>query len=164
MKKTILLTLTLCALPSLAMAADFSGTWVRDAKSDPQGYPIYWTPRQAPAPGRGGNGEVTIDIKQTGDKLQITTPQAPLRTYILDGKPHMVTLDTGIQKVSMTATASGNAVNIDSVQPYGSMPGNVGTKVNENWTLSPDGKSLTLIVTRNLPARVETIKEYYTKK
>jgi hypothetical protein len=43
------------------------------------------------------------------------------------------------------------------------MPGNVTLKVKEAWSLSPDGKTLTITTTRDIPARHQEYKEVYTR-
>jgi hypothetical protein len=43
------------------------------------------------------------------------------------------------------------------------MPGNVGLKIKEVWTLSPDGKTLTILTTRDIPARHQEYKQVYIK-
>jgi hypothetical protein len=167
MKNSLKIALGLALLPTLAFAADFSGSWVRDAaKSDAVGYPVYWVTRVVPAVGGGGGGnnEVVAEVKQTPQALQVVYPNRPLRNYPLDGQSRTVTTDTGIQKANVTAKAVGETLVVSTVQSYGGMPGNVPTTTNETWMLSPDGKVLTISTVRNSPATTQTFKEVYNKR
>ena len=168
MKKTLLLTLALMVLPSLASAApNFSGSWVRDReKSDADPYPLYWLSRPAPGGGGGfgGNQQTVIEIRQSADKLEVVNPQLPVRSYVLDGKPHTVHTDTGIQNAVVSVALQPDTLTITTVQSYGGMPGNVSTKTDETWSLSPDGKTLTVSILRDSPARQQTLKQVYTRQ
>ncbi len=167
MKKQILMALWIACLPVIAMAApDFNGTWLRDkAKSEPAPYPLYWLTRGVdPGGGGGQNADYIITVRQEAAKLQVTDPQRPLRTYELDGKARSVTADTGMVKASVAATLKGDTLVVDTTQPYGSMPGNVMMKVEEVWSLSADGKVLTITTTRDSPAAKQTFKEVYNRK
>src|SRR5258706_1494489 len=163
MKKSILMILGMACLPVMTLAAaDFSGSWVRDnAKSDRDIYPLYWLTGGVDPGGGQGNGEYVISVRHDAKGLQITDPQRPQRNYTLDGKPHTVPTDTGIEKATITAALQGETLVISSVQPYGGMPGNVTLKTSEVWSLSPDGKSLTITLTRDLPAAKQTTKQVF---
>ncbi|MBU3079059.1 hypothetical protein [Sphingomonas quercus] len=162
--RTMMLAAGLMLSPSLAMAApDFNGSWVRDrTASDPSFYPLYWLARSTQT--AGGNQELVVQIQQTGGTLQVTNPQRPQRTYTLDGKPHSVSTDTGVQKANVTASLGADALTIATVGPYGGMPGNVSTTTTETWRLSPDGKVLTVSTVRASPAKQETLKEVYNRR
>ena len=167
MKRSILMTLALAAMPVLALAApDFNGTWVRDnAKSDREVYPLYWLTRGVdPFSGGGGGGEFTLTVKQSAQALQVVDQLHPVRNYVLDGKPKTVTMDTGIATAQVTATLTADALVIDSTQPYGGMPGNAMSKVTETWSLSPDGKSLTITTVRDVAAAKQTAKAVFSRK
>ncbi len=165
-------------LPTLAMAAtpDFNGSWARDsANSDPVPNLMYWMTRVAPAAPRGGGGagagggggqraaQVVMTIHQDAKSLQQAESQSIVRNYILDGNPHTRTTDTGIQKAEVTAKLQADSLVIETTEPFGGMPGNVGLKIKEVWTLSPDGKTLTIVTTRDIPARHQEYKEVYTR-
>lgn len=155
----------LVLLPILALAApDFNGSWLRDrAKSDSVPYPLYWLTRGVD-PGGPPQGDLIITVKQDAQSLQVTDPQRPLRTYVLDGKAHSVATDTGLEKASVTASLKSDALVIGITQPYGGMPGNVTMKVEEHWSLSADGKTLTVTTTRDLPAAKQVTKQVFTRK
>jgi hypothetical protein len=168
MKQQLLMTLGIACLPVLALAApDFSGTWMRDnAKSDAVPNHMYWLTRGVDGgAGRGpGGSEVQITVTQNAAGLTVSDPQKPLRQYALDGKPHEQTADTGMVKVSVNASLQGDTLVVATTQPYGGMPGNATLQVRETWSLSPDGKSLTVTTTRDSPAAKQAYKEIYSRK
>ena len=166
--KRQLLIVGMMMLPTLAMAAppDFNGSWLRSASSDPVPNQMYWMTRQAAGGGgRGGGGgnQPTLTVKQDANSLKVSESNASERSYVLDGKPHSRTTDTGIQKAEVTAHMEGDSLVIDTTQPFGGMPGNAVLKVKDVWSLSPDGKTLTITTTRDIPARHQQYKEVYTK-
>ena len=103
-------------------------------------------------------------VTQEANSLQIIDPQGGMRKYTLDGKPHNVVMETGVQKASVTATWQGDTLVISSTEPYGGMPGNVTAHIKEVWSLSADGETLTIATTRTIPAIEKIYKEVYTKK
>jgi hypothetical protein len=154
-------------IPLIALAAsDFNGSWVRDnAKSDKDSYPLYWLTRGGDAGfGGGGGGDYVITVHQDAASLKLIDPQRGERSYPLDGKPHTVTMDTGLAKATVTAGLQGEKLVIDSVQPYGGMPGNATLRSSEVWALSADGKTLTVTITRDVPASKQSLKQVYTRK
>ena len=74
-----------------------------------------------------------------------------MHDYILDGSPHTRTTDTGIQKAEVTAKLQADNLVIETSEPFGGMPGNVTLKVKEVWSLSPDGKTLTITYNAGRP-------------
>ena len=174
MKKHALM-LGMILLPTLAMAAtpDFNGSWVRNpADSDPMPNQMYWVTREVGGGGgggrggrggRGGGAEVTLTVQQDAKTLQVSQSNEIARKYTLDGKAHTRPTDTGIQKAEDTAHLEGDSLVIDTAEPFGGMPGNATLKIKETWSLSPDGKTLTITTTRDIPARHQTFKEVYTK-
>ncbi len=168
MKRHILMLLATALLPVLAMAApDFSGLWVRDnAKSDTVPNSMYWLTRGVDAGGARGPGaaEILLTVKQDAKSLQATLGPGALREYMLDGKVQTKSTDTGIEKAAITASLQGDTLVIATTQPYGGMPGNSTLQVKEVWSLSPDGKVLTITTTRDVPATKQTFKEIYTRK
>jgi hypothetical protein len=167
MKKQLLI-LGMLLLPTLAMAAtpDFNGSWVRNgAASDPAPNTMYWMTRSAPAGGggRGGVAQVLLTIHQEGKTLHVAQSNESVRNYTLDGAPHDRPTDTGIEKAAVTAALRGDSLVIDTTEPYGGMPGNATLKIKEVWTLSPDGKTLTITTTRDVPARKQAYKQVYDR-
>jgi hypothetical protein len=164
--KMQLAILGMMLLPTVALAApDFAGSWLRDnAKSDPAPNTMYWMTRGATTMGGGrGNAQVILNIQQDAKALQVDDAQSAPRNYILDGKPHSRPTDTGIQKAEVTANLQTDALIIETTQPFGGMPGNATLTVKEVWSLSPDGKTLTVTATRDLPARQQTYKQVYIR-
>lgn len=168
MKRHILMLLATAFLPVLALAApDFSGSWVRDnAKSDTVPNSMYWLTRGVDAGGARGPGtaEILLTVKQDARSLQAVLGQGALRQYTLDGKVQTSSTDTGLEKAAITASMQGDTLVIATTQPYGGMPGNSTLQIKEVWSLSPDGKVLTITTTRDVPATKQTFKEIYTKK
>jgi hypothetical protein len=174
MKKHILIVLGIVflGLMVLAMAApDFSGSWVRDnAKSDPVPDPIMLNRPTTPAGGGGGRGggrgnaEAVMTVQQEGTSLLVTSPQGAVSKYTVDGKPYTRTTETLIEKAVVTAGLQGDTLVIATAQPYGGMPGNVTLQMKEVWSLSPDGKTLTITTTRTIPAVEKIYKQVYNKK
>jgi hypothetical protein len=145
---------------------DFSGTWVRDgAKSDVVPNTMYWLTRGVEAGGgRGRNTQTVIEVQQTAGRMQVADPARPPRTLMLDGKPHAVPTDTGMQMATVVATAQGETLTVSTTQPFGGMPGNVTLRITETWSLSPDGKVLTVRTERDLPALRQSFSEVYNRR
>jgi len=176
--KTHILTMlaaALLGLPALALAAqNFSGSWVRDdAKSDQVPNPMYWLTREPNSGGAGGGGrgggrgapaQVVITVQQDANSLTVTNPQGAAQKYMLDGKPFSKPTDTGMAKAVITASSQGDTVVISTTQPWGGMPGNAPLEIKEVWSLSPDGKVLTVTTHRNTPAAQNSYKTIYNKK
>jgi hypothetical protein len=165
--KTLLLTMAVTLLPSMSLAEpNFSGTWVRDsAKSDVVPNTMYWLTRGVEAGGgRGRNTQLVVEIQQTAGRIEITDPARPLRTLWLDGKPHSVPTDTGLQASTVIATVMGETLTVSTTQPFGGMPGNSTLSITETWSVSPDGKVLTVKTERALPALRQTFTEIFNRK
>lgn len=172
MKKQIMMalaaaSLAIASVPALAMAAaaaDFSGAWVRDnAKSTPAPMPMYWLTRGV-SPGGGGGNAYVLQIRQEAGMVQITDPARALRTLALDGRPHTGPTASGIQQETVTAALQGGALTVTTTGPFGGMPGNVMTTAKETWSLSPDGKVLTVDLQRASPATTQTFREVFNRR
>ena len=182
MKKQILIALGLAVfgLPVVAAAAtNFSGSWLRDnANSEPAPNAMYWLTREPNTGGAAGGGraggrgpgggrgpQVIMKVQQEANSLEVTQEQTgAVEKYTLDGKPFTRRMDTGVQKATITANVQGDTLVIASTEPWGGMPGNVGLEVKQTWSLSPDGKTLTITTTRSDPAAKKTYKQVYTKQ
>jgi len=105
-----------------------------------------------------------MTVQQEGNSLQVTSPQGETRKYTVDGKPYTRPTETGIEKAVVTAGIQGDTLVVATTQPYGGMPGNVTLQMKEVWSLSPDGKILTITTTRSIPAVEKTYKQVYTRK
>jgi hypothetical protein len=178
MKKQVLIALGMAifGLPFVAAAAgNFSGSWLRDnSKSDPAPNGMYWLTREPNSggaagggrAGRGGRGpQIVMTVEQTGNSLKVTQESTgAVETYALDGKPFTRKTDTGIQKETITAGLQGNNLVISTTQPWGGMPGNVPLEIKQTWSMSPDGKTLTITTMRADPAEHMSYKQVYTKQ
>ena len=112
---------------------------------------------QAPALAQSGGPAAA------GNSLEVTDPQGTIRKYALDGKPVTRATETGMQKAVVTANVQGETLVIGTTQPFGGMPGNATLEVKEVWSVSPDGKTLTVTTTRTLPAQQKTFKQVYNR-
>jgi hypothetical protein len=165
----------LFGLPLVAMAADFSGSWTRDStKSDPAPDALWLTRanqtgRGGGRGGRGGPGagmapEPVMVVQQDSHGVQITDLQGAVQKFTFDGKPTSSTTETGMQTATSTASVEGDTLVVNTTRPYGGMPGNVTLKIKEVWSLSPDGRVLTVTTTRDAPAVEKTFKQVYNRK
>jgi hypothetical protein len=169
------------SLPLLIAAQNFSGGWVRDnAKSDPAPNNQYWLTREPNSGGAGGGGgrggggggrnngggaqAAVTTVQQDANTLTVTIPSGVVQKYMLDGKPFSKPTDTGVAKAMISATAQGDTLVITTTQPWGGMPGNASLEIKEVWSLSPDGKVLTVTTHRNTPALQNSYKTVYNKK
>jgi hypothetical protein len=167
MNKKMLMALLASSLPALALAApDFNGTWVRDkAMSDAQPNTMYWLTRGVdPGGGGQGNADILLVVKQDAKNLNVAESTRVVREYVLDGKPHTRATDTGVEKAIVTTSWQGETLVIATSQPYGGMPGNATLKQQEVWSLSADGKMLTIATTRDVPAARQAYKQVYNRK
>lgn len=165
--KRFLLTMAVVLVPVMSFAQpNFSGTWVRDsAKSDVVPNTMYWLTRGVDAGGgRGRNTQLVLEIQQAAGRIEITDPARNPRTLWLDGTPHSVPTDTGLQTSTVTAKVTGETLTVSTTQPFGGMPGNSVLNVMETWSVSPDGKVLTVKTERELPALRQTFTEMFNRR
>ena len=154
------------ALVAVAVAAaakpNFAGTWTLDATKSACGQ-------------RGCNAE-TMTIKQDGDKLDVerklTTQQGDRTTndsYVADGKEGEFTMQMmgNSQKGKRTVkwSSDGSALEIKETASFQTPDGNsVSVESTSKWTLSGDGKTLTIEQTRNSPRGTQTTKRVFNKQ
>ena len=69
-----------------------------------------------------------------------------------------------MEKAAVTAILQGDTLVIGTTRPYGGMPGNVTLQVKEVWSLSPDGKALTVTTTHTSPAAEKTFRQIFNRK
>lgn len=173
MKKTILMGLGMAVLglPLLAMAADFSGSWVQDPKSDRVPEPM-WLTRVTPnarggrggGPGGRGSAADGMTVKQDAGSIQINDVMGGVRKYSLDGKAATQKTETFMGQAAVTAKMEGDNFVIATSRPYGGMPGNVTLQISEVWSLSADGKVLTITTTHDSPAVKKVYKQTYNRR
>ena len=65
---------------------------------------------------------------------------------------------------TVVATVQGETLTVSTTQPFGGMPGNATLSITETWSLSPDGKVLTVRTERELPALRQTFNEIYNRR
>ncbi len=141
--------------------ANFAGTWVLDAQRS-QGVPE--------------GIEMTMTVKQDGNRVQIETnvssPQGQQTIpdlYVLDGnetdyKPPVIGEGTG--KGKRTAKWSADKSGLESTESatITGPEGEATITAKRKWTLSPDGKTLTIDLTMNTPAGEQISKRVFAKK
>lgn len=148
-----------------AFAADFSGAWARDAsRSKSAPYPNYWLTRSPAVGGGNPNAPFVVRVEQNATGVVVVHPQLPQRSYVTDGKARMSRADSGLVQVSTTAAMAGDTLKVTTVQPYGGMPGNVTMTATETWSLSADGKELTIDTVRELPAQTQRFTEVFKRQ
>jgi hypothetical protein len=105
-----------------------------------------------------------MNVEQDANSVQVTGPQGATRKYALDGKPYTSATETGVEKAAVTANLQGDSLVIGTTRPYGGMPGNVTLNVKEVWSLSSDGKILTITTTHTSPAAEKNFKQVFIRK
>ncbi len=156
MKKAFLLLVIGLCLVGVALAADFSGTWVLNAEKSDQGRGGGGGGRAGGGGGgRGMGGEMVIT--QTATEFSITRGQNETK-YVLDGAEHTLTTQRGETKYK--AVLSGDTLALTGTQSFGGneMP------LNTKYTLSADGKELTVTTVMNMGGQETTRKQVYDKK
>lgn len=169
MKSTLLTILGLAMLPLAACAQqpDFSGTWVANAEeSEPAVDTDYWfgrLPQEVP-------GQPDLKVEQDGNTVSVYEEARVLArydypaVYVADGQAHEVTdSGTGLAQITITTSWDGNDLVIESVKPWGSMPGNITLNSREVWTLSADGNKLSITTTHSSPAKVISYTRVYDR-
>jgi len=163
MKKALLvLAIGLCMVAVALAAADFSGTWAVNAEKTTAANPA----AQAGGGGGGGRGgggmgggEMTI--KQTGNELTISQVrgQNTVETkYTMDGAEHSAEAQGGTMKYKAVLTGDTLAITGTRTTQRGEMP------INTKYTLSADGKTLTVINVMNMGGQETERKTIYDKK
>jgi hypothetical protein len=162
------------SLAAAAAGVNLSGTWVLDKdKSD--------TPRFGAGGGRGGGGggqggapDLTLVIRQTDNDLQITRKfsrgdqeRSVEQKFTLDGKEN--TNPAGMGRSGSAEFKSKSKWNkdrlvIEGTQKFNSPRGPLEVEVTEEFSLSADGKTLTVQTTRNTPTGENTSKQVFNKK
>jgi hypothetical protein len=148
---TVVLALAVVTLAFAQAKPDFSGTWTLDAaRSDQMG-----GPGGGGGGGRGPGGPIVLK-QSAGELVRETTrgEQKMTSTYKLDGTES--TNQMGPMTAKSTAKWDGNKLVIKTVRdtPNGTM------ETTETFSLSPDGKELTIV---NSSQRGER-KMVYTKQ
>ncbi|HEX8160998.1 MAG TPA: hypothetical protein VF538_03945 [Pyrinomonadaceae bacterium] len=153
------------AVAAAAAKPNFAGTWVLDAaKSEGVG-----------GPQGGPAAEETMTIKQDGDKLTVERKikgqqgeRTQNDTYTADGKETDFTMQMrgNETKGKRTAkwSADGNMLEVNDKASFDTPNGAMTMESQNKWSLSADGKTLTIEGTRTTPRGAQKIKRVYTKQ
>lgn len=157
MKKALLLLALGIGLVAVAVAGiDFSGTWAFDAAKSDQA-----RGGGGGGGGRGGGAPSDMTIKQTGNELTIsqTRGQNVVETkYVMDGAEHSQEAMGGTMKYKAVLSGDTLAITGTTTTQRGERP------INTKYTLSADGKVLTVANTRQGQDGEVTTKQVYNKK
>lgn len=150
------------ALATVSAKANFTGTWTLD-KTKSEGLPPYMK-------------DQVLTVAQTGDKLviesKVTTEQGEQvlnETYVLDGKTVDFTdkRPNGLEgKGKRTAkwSADGNGIEVTESINYDTPQGSATVDITRKWSLSADGKALTIDMDIVSPMNTQHIKRVLLKK
>jgi hypothetical protein len=150
----------LCVLMLAAANPDFSGTWIRNqTSSDPLA-----------TRSSGGIQPVTADltVRQEGNSLQVETRwshrPATQKNYLLDGSEN--TISGGREgNLVYRATWAGDNLIIEGIQKADTPFGPAEMKIQEEWSISADGKILTITTSVSSKAvEDQTRKQVYNKQ
>lgn len=151
MRKLLLLAGAL-VLSAPVLATDYSGTWVLDTARSANLPPFYSQVKSHKLTNIQDDKQLTVDI-------EIEPAGRPADRFVfiynLDGTPTTAQTDVrtpaGVQKVptTMTARMAGDGkVHIDIVRELGMGDKTVQSTSTEDWSLSPDGRTLTVRMVR----------------
>jgi hypothetical protein len=168
---TVLTAFAMCLAVVGALAGvNFSGTWELDpAKSDaPQ--TRGGGPGGGPGGGGGGQRAATLTIKQTDNEFVVTrtTPRGDMESkYTLDGKENSNPMPFGRGGQSTMKSKSKwskDTLVIDGSGTVSTPNGEFDISIKTEYSLSADGKVLTITTTRSTPQGDNTSKQVYNKK
>jgi pectate lyase len=161
MKKAFLLLGFALLLTAVVVAAgvDFSGTWAVNAEKTAAANPA--PPGGGGGGGRGGMGGGEMTIKQTGNELSVTTVrgQNTIETkYTMDGAEHSAEAQGGTMKYKAVLGSDNVTITGTRTTQRGEQP------INTTYTLSADGKTLTVTNVMNMGGQQMERKQIYDKK
>jgi len=156
--------------PAWAEGRSFAGTWVLDtAKSDPlpQGKGK-GKGRKNQANAQGTQSGLTLVVDQTGTELNVARKMGGRgrtrdQKYKLDGSETTVASANGRGEIKSKARLQGNALVIEGTQKVTNKRGEMDVKLREEWSLSEDGKTLTITTSRTARRRDQSSKQVFTK-
>jgi hypothetical protein len=170
MKSTLLTIFSLMLLPLAACAqssSNFGGTWVANVEeSEPAVDTNYWFGRiENEVP-----GQPDLRVEQDADTISVYEEARVLSrydypaVYVADGKAHKVTdSSTGMAQETITTSWDDGELVIETVMPWGGMPGNITLHAREVWKLSSDGDKLYITTTRSTPANEVSYTRVYDR-
>ncbi len=178
MKRNLVLTaifsLFVLAISASAQTSNFSGTWTLDVKASKLGErnsiesqtltvaqtatDLTVTPatKRTPPPEGGGGGRMGGGGMGGGDRAT---------TYVLDGKEVKSEIEGRMGKMPVTTTAKidGGKIVISTSSTFTTPNGEMSTSNKETWSLSADGKTLTINGERNSPRGTDSTTRVFTK-
>ena len=150
MKRTpalsLLMILAVAAIAFAQGTTDFSGTWVLDPDKSEMG-------QLRPGGRRAPMHTVTLVIKQTRDTLTIQRSMGKnqeVAVFKLDGSESVNKLPSG-NEARTVMKWSGAALVGKTTTKMGNAEGGATVEMNEVRSLSPDGRVMTLSITRKTP-------------
>ena len=162
----------------LAAGVNLGGTWVRDKdKSDP---PMMRGPGggggggQRPRGGGGGramaDAQITLVLKQTPNELSLTRKivaggeerPATEQKFTLDGKENTNTSQRG--ELKSKSKWNKDTLVVQGTQKVTTPNGEFELEIKDEYSLSADGKVLTVSTTRTTPGGEQTSKQVYNKQ
>jgi hypothetical protein len=161
------LVASLSVQQALAQAKpNFAGTWkINTEKSDPMGGGMGGGGGGGGGGGMGGMMAAPITITQT-DKQLVETRTTPngdrVTTYNLDGTESVNSTGRGESKSK--ARWEGDALIIETTSTFNGPNGSMTITSKEVRTLSADGKTMTITITRTTPNGEMTTKRVYDKQ
>jgi hypothetical protein len=162
MTVSVALLVFACGLIGAAAKANFSGTWTLD-KTKSEGLPPTIK-------------DQILTVTQADDKLTIESKlvteqgdQVNNDVYMLDGKPADFTSKgpggaEGKGKRTAKWSADGNGIEVTEAITYETPNGAVAVDITRKWTLSADGKTLTIDMNVASPMGTQQIKRVLVKK
>ncbi len=175
-KAMILAAILIMAIAAMAVPGpDFAGKWTLDkANSDP-----IRMGRGGPGGGGGAPGgpppdvDITLVIKQSATDITIQRtiafggrePRETESKYSLEGKESTVAGMMGRGEMKAMAKMQGDKLVIDSKGSFQTPNGDTReVSTHDEYTLSADGKTLTITSTRPTPQGDRTSKQVFNKK
>lgn len=176
MKRSVLVlaAVALC-LGLVALAADdktdLSGTWVLDKqKSDP----IRFGGRGGPGGGGGGQAadiDITLVVKQADNELAVTRKinyngqeRSIDQKFTLDGSQNTNPAAMGRGELKSKTKLKKDKLIIEGTQQITTPNGDMEMGSIEEYSLSEDGKILTIKATRSTPMGERTSKQVFNKQ
>lgn len=148
-------------------AVDFSGTWLLDPEKSDQ----MQTARGGGPAGRGGGAAATIVIEQTDNGItikRVMTFQGNERTveqkFTLDGKECTNPAAMGRGEYVASATWKDDTLVFEGTMKMSTQRGDMEIPMKEEYSLSADGKVLTVVTTRSGRQGQQSTKQVFNKK
>ena len=178
---TVSVMMLFLAATVLAAGVNFSGTWLRDKdKSDPpmmggRGPGGGGGGGQRPGGGGGGgramaDAQMTLVLKQTPNELSLTRKivaggeerPATEQKFTLDGKENTNTSQRG--ELKSKSKWNKDTLVVQGTQKVTTPNGEFEIEIKDEYSLSADGKVLTVSTTRTTPGGEQTSKQVYNKQ